>query len=45
VLDAALEMNVQIWLTGTQLAPAVKACDADYAVFHVEHGDVSRLGV
>jgi len=45
VLDAALEMNVQIWLTGTQLVPAVKACDADYAVFHVEHGDVSRLGV
>jgi len=42
VLYAALQMDVQIWLTGTRMIPAVTACDAEYAVFHVEHGSVSR---
>ena len=44
VLKAGLELGVQIWLTGTQLAPAIKACESSYTVFHVEHGSVSRVG-
>jgi DNA replication and repair protein RecF len=43
VLQAGLSMEVQIWLTGTQLAPAIKACGDEYAVFHVEHGAVSQV--
>jgi DNA replication and repair protein RecF len=42
VLGAGLDLGVQIWLTGTQLVPAVKACESCYTVFHVEHGRVSR---
>jgi DNA replication and repair protein RecF len=42
VLQAGLAMEVQIWLTGTQLAPAIKDCGDEYAVFHVEHGAVSQ---
>jgi len=41
VLRAGMQLDVQIWLTGTQLAPAIKACDGSYTVFHVEHGAVS----
>jgi len=43
VLKAGLELGVQIWLTGTQLAPAIKACGGEYTVFHVEHGKVSGV--
>ena len=42
VLGAGLDLGVQIWLTGTQLVPAIKACGSSYTVFHVEHGRVSR---
>jgi DNA replication and repair protein RecF len=42
VLRAGLEMGVQIWLTGTEFLPAITACEASYAVFHVEHGKVSK---
>jgi DNA replication and repair protein RecF len=41
VLRAGLELGTQIWVTGTQLAPAIKACDSSYTLFHVEHGSVS----
>ena len=43
VLGSGLELGVQIWLTGTQLVPAIKACEASYTVFHVEHGRVSTV--
>ena len=42
VLRAGLDLGVQIWLTGTELSPAIAACGADYTVFHVEHGEVSE---
>jgi DNA replication and repair protein RecF len=45
VLRAGIELDVQVWLTGTELAPAVKACDNGYTVFHVEHGEVSRYAM
>lgn len=41
VLKAGLGLDVQLWLTGTDLVPAIKACDSSYTVFHVEQGDVS----
>jgi DNA replication and repair protein RecF len=41
VLRAGIELDVQIWLTGTQLAPSIRACGNSYTVFHVEHGSVS----
>jgi DNA replication and repair protein RecF len=41
VLRAGLQLGVQIWLTGTELVPAIKACESSYTVFHVEQGDVS----
>ena len=43
VLNAGLDLGVQIWLTGTQLIPAIKACKGTYTVFHVEQGGVSRV--
>jgi len=42
VLNAGLELGVQIWVTGTQLVPAIKASKSSYTVFHVEQGRVSR---
>jgi DNA replication and repair protein RecF len=42
VLEAAKELGVQIWLTGTELAPAVRACEGTIRVFHVEHGCIGR---
>ena len=45
VLRAGLELDVQIWLTGTELAPVIKASKSSYRVFHVEHGGVSRCGM
>lgn len=41
VLNAGLEIGSQIWLTGTELVPAIKACGSNYTVFHVEQGCVS----
>ncbi len=47
VLRAGLNLGVQIWLTGTSLSSAVLECsevkDNGFAVFHVEHGMVSRV--
>jgi DNA replication and repair protein RecF len=43
VLNAGLELGVQIWLTGVGLTPVVDMCDTSYTVFHVEHGKVSLV--
>ena len=43
VLRAGLDLGIQIWLTGTALAPAIQAYEGSYTVFHVEHGSVSML--
>ena len=40
VLAAALELKVQIWLTGTNLAPEISKYKGSKAVFHVKHGEV-----
>jgi len=40
VLKAGLELNVQIWLTGTDLSTAMESCDSSYRMFHVEQGCV-----
>ena len=41
VLRAGMELGAQIWVTGTDLAPAIKASESSYTVFHVEHGGVT----
>ena len=43
VLNAGVELGVQILLTGTDMTPAIKSCESPYSVFHVKHGDVSML--
>jgi len=47
VLRAGLKLGTQVWLTGTSLAPAVlksrEVTDAGFSMFHVEHGEVSRI--
>jgi len=43
VLKAGLNLGSQIWVTGTQLAPAITVSDCSYTVFHVEHGAVTRV--
>jgi DNA replication and repair protein RecF len=40
VLKAGLELDVQLWVTGTELASAIKTCDGSCTVFHVEQGGV-----
>lgn len=42
VLSAAMHLDVQIWLTGTRLVPAIMACGGSSAVFHVKHGRVEK---
>ena len=41
VLGAGIELGAQILLTGTELAPALMACENPYTVFHVKHGTIS----
>ena len=41
VLEAGIALGVQIWITGTELIPAISALESSYTVFHVEHGGVS----
>lgn len=47
VLSAGLDLGVQTWLTGTELSPAIlkqtEVIETGYAMFHVEHGRVSRV--
>jgi len=46
VLRAGMDLGVQIWLTGTEISPAIMAGGVadgvSCAVFHVEHGVVTR---
>jgi len=42
VLSAALDLGVQIWLTGTKLVPAITSCGGSNAVFHVKQGRVTK---
>ncbi len=43
VLQAGLQLGTQIWLTGTELVPAIEACGTSYTMFHVEQGHVSAV--
>jgi DNA replication and repair protein RecF len=45
VINAGMELDVQIWLTGTRLTPSMKACGSNYKLFHVEHGRVSASAI
>ena len=45
VLDAAMELGVQVWLTGTRVPSAVKQCNGSRTMFHVEHGRVESQAV
>jgi DNA replication and repair protein RecF len=45
VLGAGMELGVQIWLTGTELAPVVGAYEGSYKTFHVEQGRVTVSGM
>jgi len=45
VLGAGVELGVQILLTGTALAPAIKAYEGRYTVFHVKQGSVSAMAM
>jgi DNA replication and repair protein RecF len=42
VLSAAMNLGVQIWLTGTRLVPAITACEGSSVVFHVKQGRVEK---
>jgi DNA replication and repair protein RecF len=45
VLNAGMELGIQIWMTGTGPAPALKDTEGSYKVFHVEHGRISTVSV
>jgi DNA replication and repair protein RecF len=40
VLNAGIDLGVQVWLTGTQLPSAISGYTSGSSVFHVEHGKV-----
>ena len=42
VLEAGMGLGVQVWLTGTQSAPAVTNYNNRYTMFHVEQGRVTK---
>ena len=44
VLKAGVDLGVQVLLTGTVLAPAVKSYEGRYTVFHVKQGAVGDHG-
>ncbi len=47
VLRSGLALGVQVWLTGTSLSPSIsnnpEVTDAGFAMFHVEHGEISQV--
>ena len=43
VLKAGVTLGAQILITGTVLAPPIKACEASNKVFHVKHGRVTTF--
>lgn len=45
VLEAGLELGVQLWLTGTRATPVVTRHTGSYTMFHVEHGQLSLVTV
>ncbi len=45
VLEAGMGLGVQLWLTGTQSAPAIRNYNSNYSMFHVEHGRVTKVSV
>lgn len=40
VLNAGIELGVQVWVTGTDQSLAIKAHECSHRVFHVEHGNI-----
>jgi DNA replication and repair protein RecF len=42
VLAQAMNLGVQVWLTGTRSSPAIEVFKGAYSMFHVEHGKVSQ---
>lgn len=42
VLRAGLELGGQIWITGTEVSPAIRACGSGFSVFHVKHGALTE---
>jgi DNA replication and repair protein RecF len=42
VLDAGMELDVQVWLTGTRTPSVIKDFDGSCSMFHVEHGRVDK---
>ncbi|MGD9264516.1 MAG: DNA replication/repair protein RecF [Lysobacterales bacterium] len=43
VLASAMELGVQVWLTGTRAGPAIEVFKGAYSMFHVEHGRVIEV--
>ena len=43
VLASAMELGVQVWLTGTRAGPAIEVFKGAYSMFHVEHGKVIEV--
>jgi DNA replication and repair protein RecF len=41
ILQEGLKLGVQIWLTGTEMLPAIETSGGSYTVFHVEHGCIT----
>ncbi len=44
VLREGMELGAQVWVTGTELVAAIKACSDSHMVFHVEQGKVIARG-
>ncbi|MCW8925986.1 MAG: DNA replication/repair protein RecF [Xanthomonadales bacterium] len=45
VLEAGLDLGVQLWLTGTRATPAITNFGSSCTMFHVEHGQVTNSSV
>ena len=45
VLEAGMELDVQVWLTGTWAPSVIKDCNGSCTMFHVEHGRVEHQPV
>ena len=43
VLGSAMDLGVQVWLTGTRTRPAIGVFKDACSMFHVEHGKVSQV--
>lgn len=45
VLNAGMELDTQILLTGTVLPPVIKSLKSQFRVFHVKHGSVTVMSL